>query len=90
MRTSRSFDGRGPLGTARFLVPLLLDIQLNTLLPALFTPPMLRGLQDERNSFVGLRQRKRAERALLAAMLAAAVTGGRALGLFVLRRIAAV
>ena len=45
VRISRSFDGKGPLGTARFLLPLLLDIQLNKLLPALFTPPMLRALQ---------------------------------------------
>ena len=73
VRTSRSFDGRGPLGTARFLVPLLLDLQLNKLAPKLFTPPTLRGLQDERNSFTGLRKRKRAERTLLIAIVAALV-----------------
>ena len=83
VRTSRSFDGKGPLGTARFLIPLLLDIQLNKLLPKLFTPPMLRGLQDERNSFVGLRQAKRKERAMLVGLLAGVVTGARVVGGFV-------
>ncbi len=71
VRTSRGFDMPGPLGTARFLVPLVLDIQLNKLLPALFSPPMLRGLQDERNTFVGLRWKKRRERSVQLAMLAA-------------------
>ena len=75
--SSRSFDGRGPLGTARFLVPLLLDLQLNKLAPKLFTPPTLRGLQDERNSFTGLRKRKRAERTLLIAIVAALVSAVR-------------
>lgn len=73
VRTSRSFDGRGALGTARFLVPLLLDIQLNRLLPSVFTPPILRGLQDERNSFTGLRVRKRRERTLQLSVLAGLV-----------------
>lgn len=62
---SRSFDGKGALGTARFVLPLLLDIQLNRLLPSLFSPPMLRALQDERNSFAALARRKRKERVLL-------------------------
>ena len=70
VRVSRSFDHPGPLGTARFLVPLLLDIQLNKLLPALFSPPLLRGLQDERNTFVGLVERKRKERAVLIGLIA--------------------
>jgi kynurenine 3-monooxygenase len=69
VRVSRSFDGPGPLGTARFLLPLLLDIQLNKLLPALFSPPLLRGLQDERNTFVGLVARKRTERAVLVGLV---------------------
>ena len=77
VRTSRGFDGRGPLGTARFLVPLLLDLRLHALLPAVFTPPMLRGLQDERNTFTGLRRRKRLERALLAALVGGALLGAR-------------
>ena len=70
MRISRSFDGAGRLGMARFLLPLLLDIQLNKLLPRLFSPPTLRALQDERNSFAALARRKRYER--LAALVAAA------------------
>ena len=74
VRISRGFDGKGKLGTARFLVPLLLDIQLNKLLPALFSPPILRALQDERNSFSALAKRKRKERALLLALVAAAGT----------------
>ena len=55
------------------LLPLLLDIQLNKRLPPLFSPPMLRALQDERNSFSGLVVRKRRERAVLAALVGAAV-----------------
>ncbi|EOD04327.1 hypothetical protein EMIHUDRAFT_250583 [Emiliania huxleyi CCMP1516] len=90
VRTSRSFDGRGPLGTARFLVPLLLDIQLNKLLPRVFSPPMLRGLQDERNTFVGLRRTKRRERAVLLGLLAGMAAAARAVGGFVLRRSAGV
>lgn len=77
VRISRGFDGKGPLGTARFLVPLLLDIQLSKRLPWLFSPPMLRALQDERNSFVGLVRKKRRERLVLAALLAAAAVVGR-------------
>ena len=72
MRISRSFDGAGRLGMARFLLPLLLDIQLNKLLPRLFSPPTLRALQDERNSFAALARRKRYERLALAALVAAA------------------
>ena len=72
VRISRGFDGSGKLGTARFLLPLLLDIQLNKLLPRLFSPPMLRALQDERNSFSGLVRRKRLERGALALLVAAA------------------
>ena len=67
---SRALLTTRPLGTARFLVPLLLDIQLNKLLPALFSPPLLRGLQDERNTFVGLVERKRKERAVLIGLIA--------------------
>ena len=69
VQVSRGFDYPGPLGTARFLLPLLLDIQLNKLLPALFSPPMLRGLQDERNTFTGLVQTKRRERTVLLGLL---------------------
>ena len=72
VRISRSFDGRGPLGTARFLLPLLLDIQLNKLLPRLFGPPALRALQDERVTFSGLVRKKRRERLVLAGVVAAA------------------
>jgi len=67
VRTSRSFDGKGPLGTFRFIVPLLLDVFLNRVFPQVFTPPILRGLQDEKNSFTGLRKRKRLERLIVAA-----------------------
>ena len=59
--------------SARFLVPLLLDIQLHKLLPALFSPPILRGLQDERNTFTGLRRTKRRERLLLMGALLSVV-----------------
>ena len=72
VRISRGFDGSGKLGTARFLLPLLLDIQLNKLLPRLFSPPMLRALQDERNSFARLVVRKRRERAVLAVLVGTA------------------
>ena len=74
VRISRGFDGKGKLGTARFLVPLLLDVQLNKWLPWLFSPPTLRALQDERNSFAALVHKKRRERALLLGLLAAAAT----------------
>ena len=72
VRISRSFDGAGRLGTARFVLPLLLDIQLNKLLPWLFSPPTLRALQDERNAFAALARRKRYERVVLAGLVAAA------------------
>ena len=58
-------------------MPLLLDIQLNKLLPFAFTPPTLRGLQDERNTFVGIEKRKRKERALLLGVLSALAFGAR-------------
>ena len=72
VRISRGFDGKGKLGTARFLLPLLLDIQLNKRMPRLFSPPMLRALQDERNSFARLVVRKRRERAVLAVLVGTA------------------
>ena len=53
------------------------DLRLHALLPAVFTPPMLRGLQDERNTFTGLRRRKRLERALLTALVGWALLGAR-------------
>eukprot|EP00747_Dinoflagellata_sp_TGD_P082605 gnl/TRDRNA2_/TRDRNA2_161754_c1_seq2.p1 gnl/TRDRNA2_/TRDRNA2_161754_c1~~gnl/TRDRNA2_/TRDRNA2_161754_c1_seq2.p1 ORF type:complete len:243 (-),score=30.44 gnl/TRDRNA2_/TRDRNA2_161754_c1_seq2:55-783(-) len=87
VRTSRSFDWPGPIGTARFVLPLILDSQLNKLLPTVFSPPLLRGLQDETKTFVGLRRRKRAERALLLGLLAVAATGAYNLALFTLRRL---
>ena len=59
----------GKIGTARFLLPLLLDIQLNKLLPALFTPPTLRAMQDEKYAFGQLKRRKRVERVLLVGLL---------------------
>ena len=74
VRLSRGFDHPGLLGTARFLAPLLLDIRLNKLAPALFTPPILRGMQDERNTFVGLLRRKRMERTAQFTLLAALAT----------------
>jgi hypothetical protein len=74
VRLSRGFDHPGVLGTARFLVPLLLDIQLNKLAPALFTPPILRGMQDENNTFVGLMRRKRIERTAQLVLLASLAT----------------
>jgi len=77
VRISRGFDKPGRLGTLRFLAPLLLDIQLNKLLPFVFSPPTLRGLQDERNTFVGLERRKRTERALLLGILGALAYGTR-------------
>ena len=79
VRISRGFDRPGPLGTARFLLPLLLDIQLNKLLPAVFSPPTLRGLQDERNSFIGLERRKRRERVVLLGLLGALAAGAKRL-----------
>lgn len=60
---------QGWLGTARFVLPLLLDAQLNKLLPQFFSPPTLRGLQDERMSFSALESRKKRERFILVFML---------------------
>lgn len=79
VRLSRSFDHPGPLGTARFVVPLLLDRQLSQLLPSVFTPPLLRAIQDEKYTFAGLWRRKRYERVAFAAMLFAGVFCFRAL-----------
>jgi len=78
VRISRGFDGAGRLGTARFLVPLLLDLQLHRLAPRLFSPPLLRALQDESKRFSALVWTKRRERALLAGLVALAAAGLRA------------
>jgi 2-polyprenyl-6-methoxyphenol hydroxylase-like FAD-dependent oxidoreductase len=79
VRISRGFDGRGPLGTARFLAPLLLDAKLSKAFPRLFSPPLLRAIQNEDNSFHALRVAKRRERCAQAAALACALAVGRAL-----------
>lgn len=75
VRTSRSFDRPGPLGTARFVLPLIIDSILNRMLPAFFTPPILRGMQDGSKTLIQLRKRKSAERALLVVLLSGLVTG---------------
>ncbi|KAH8075607.1 FAD binding protein [Aureococcus anophagefferens] len=79
VRISRGFDGRGPLGTARFLAPLLLDAKLSKAFPRLFSPPLLRAIQNEDNSFHALRVAKRRERCAQAAARACALAVGRAL-----------
>ena len=63
------FPGR--LGTMRFVLPLILDATLHKWLPRVFTPPVLRALQDEKFAFGALARRKRVERALLVGMVAA-------------------
>ena len=77
--TLATLDGRGPLGTARFLAPLLLDAKLSKAFPRLFSPPLLRAIQNEDNSFHALRVAKRRERCAQAAALACALAVGRAL-----------
>ncbi|KAJ1409962.1 hypothetical protein B484DRAFT_413897 [Ochromonadaceae sp. CCMP2298] len=66
-------------GLLQFLLPLLLDRFLHKLLPAVFSPPMLTSMQDERNKFAPVRRRKHVERllqgALLASLFAVAVRG---------------
>ena len=79
VRLSRGFDGPGKLGTARFLLPLIVDSLLHRALPALFTPPVLRAMQDERRSFAQLARRKQLERAVLLGAAAAAALSARAL-----------
>ena len=62
VRISRSFDFPGRLGTLRFLLPLVVDANLHKLLPSLFSPPLLRAMQDGRWGFAQLQRRKRWER----------------------------
>ena len=78
VRISRGFDRPGRIGTLRFILPLLIDLQLNKFMPWLFSPPMLRALQDERYAFAAILRRKRLERVLLVGMLGATFVALRA------------
>lgn len=70
---SRGFDGRGAWGTFRFVAPLVLDARLHRWLPRLFSPPLLRAIQNEASDFAPLKRAKRRERAAQALGLAAIV-----------------
>ena len=75
---SRSFDGKGRLGTLRFVGPLVIDSALHRVLPRIFSPPLLRAIQDEKVTFSGVLRRKRIDRLVLFGTLAAAVVALRA------------
>jgi hypothetical protein len=66
-------------GLLQFLLPLLVDRFLHKLLPAVFSPPTLTSMQDERNKFALVRRRKHIERLLQGALFTsflAIVAGG--------------
>lgn len=65
---SHSLDG----GFLTFIGPLILDSMLNKLLPAVFSPNIIASLQNEKWSFSQIRRRKRVDRAMQVALLAAA------------------
>ena len=59
---SRNMDRPGKLGTAAFIVPLILDGIFHKLAPALFAPNMFAMFQKEGVTFRGMQFRKRADR----------------------------
>mmetsp|Transcript_20579 Transcript_20579/g.46211 ORF Transcript_20579/g.46211 Transcript_20579/m.46211 type:complete len:556 (+) Transcript_20579:66-1733(+) len=89
VRISRGFDGPGPIGTARFVVPLLMDSFFNKALPSVFTQPILRALQDEKMTFSGLERRKRWERLLQVTTIATVLGSGFAVTAALIRRVRA-
>ena len=88
VKISRGFDGKGKLGTACFVGPLVVDSKLHKMLPSVFSPPLLRAIQNEDNAFADLRKRKRRERGLQVAALAASAAAARALVRAALRLLA--
>mmetsp|Transcript_66994 Transcript_66994/g.160524 ORF Transcript_66994/g.160524 Transcript_66994/m.160524 type:complete len:571 (+) Transcript_66994:70-1782(+) len=89
VRISRSFDGPGKIGTARFVIPLLMDSLFNKAAPWVFSPPVLRALQDERNTFSGLERRKRWERFLQVMCIGTALGATVRFSIFLVRRVLA-
>ena len=71
---SRSFDFRGLRSFASFIGPIILDGIFHSALPAVFAPNTLAMLQKPELSFVHVRWRKRADRALQLALLATLAT----------------
>eukprot|EP00195_Chlamydomonas_chlamydogama_P001761 CAMPEP_0202920284 /NCGR_PEP_ID=MMETSP1392-20130828/76776_1 /ASSEMBLY_ACC=CAM_ASM_000868 /TAXON_ID=225041 /ORGANISM="Chlamydomonas chlamydogama, Strain SAG 11-48b" /LENGTH=524 /DNA_ID=CAMNT_0049613769 /DNA_START=404 /DNA_END=1978 /DNA_ORIENTATION=- len=64
---SESLDG----GFLTFVGPLILDSMLHRMLPWLFSPNIIASLQNEKWQFSQIRQRKKVDRALQVALLAA-------------------
>lgn len=71
---SRSFDRGGLAAFATFILPLILDGIFHSLAPRFFAPNTLAMLQKPELSFGAVRRRKRQDRALQLAILAATAT----------------
>jgi len=69
VRISRGFDRPGALGTASFVVPLILDSIFNKLAPSIFGPNTITLLQRDGITFRGALWRKRRDRTLQALVL---------------------
>jgi 2-polyprenyl-6-methoxyphenol hydroxylase-like FAD-dependent oxidoreductase len=67
-----------------FVLPLLLDMSLHKLLPAVFSPNTLASLNNEKRSFAEIQRRKRIDRALQFVLGGVLVAGLRAVFLRIL------
>jgi hypothetical protein len=67
-----------------FVLPLLLDMSLHKLLPAVFSPNTLASLNNEKRTFAEIQRRKRIDRALQFVLGGVLVAGLRAVFLRIL------
>jgi kynurenine 3-monooxygenase len=59
---SHSLDRPGPIGTAAFLIPIILDGMFRGIFPMLFKPNIINLMQDETYTFQQAARRKRLDR----------------------------
>lgn len=78
VKISRGFDRPGLLGFATFILPLILDGVFNGLAPRVFEKNTIALLQNENYTFERVGSRKRRDRALQAALVAAGGFGAAA------------
>jgi kynurenine 3-monooxygenase len=86
---SHSLDRPGPIGTAAFLIPIILDGMFRGMFPMLFKPNIINLMQDETFTFQQAARRKRLDRIGQLTLLGLFVWGVRNGTRFLLRKLLA-
>eukprot|EP00929_Paragymnodinium_shiwhaense_P053931 TRINITY_DN27038_c0_g1_i1.p1 TRINITY_DN27038_c0_g1~~TRINITY_DN27038_c0_g1_i1.p1 ORF type:complete len:621 (+),score=85.04 TRINITY_DN27038_c0_g1_i1:97-1959(+) len=75
VRISRALDRPGLLGFFTFVLPLILDVVFNKVVPSVFAPNTIAMLQRDGLTFCDVARRKRKDRILQLLLLGAGLTG---------------